>query len=65
MSRSSEDALIARYFAPLATLPGSERLIDDAALISPSAGHVHLVERLDGREAGGRALLGTAHSPAP
>jgi thiamine-monophosphate kinase len=43
MSRSSEDALIARYFAPLATLPGSERLIDDAALISPSAGHAFVV----------------------
>ncbi len=43
MSRSSEDAVIARYFAPLATLPGSERLTDDAALISPPPGHAFVV----------------------
>jgi thiamine-monophosphate kinase len=43
MSRSSEDALIARYFAPLATLPGSERLTDDAALVSPPPGHAFVI----------------------
>ena len=34
----SEDALIARLFAPLAG-PGGLGLKDDAALISPPAGH--------------------------
>jgi thiamine-monophosphate kinase len=43
MSRSSEDALIARYFAPLATLPGSEGLTDDAALVSAPTGHAFVV----------------------
>ncbi|MDQ0471553.1 thiamine-phosphate kinase [Labrys wisconsinensis] len=38
MTRLSEDALIARYFAPLATLPGADGLRDDAALLTPPAG---------------------------
>ena len=38
MGRPSEDELIARYFAPLAG-PGGLGLEDDAALISPPAGH--------------------------
>lgn len=36
--RPSEDALIARYFAPLAG-PGADSLRDDAATLAPSAGH--------------------------
>ena len=36
--RASEAALIARYFAPLAG-PGAEGLRDDAASLTPSAGH--------------------------
>jgi thiamine-monophosphate kinase len=38
MMRASEDALIARYFAPLAAA-GGLGLRDDAALVSPSPGH--------------------------
>jgi len=33
---SGEDALIARYFRPLATDPGAFNLIDDAAILKPS-----------------------------
>lgn len=36
--RPSEDALIARYFAPLAG-PGADGLRDDAAVLAPSHGH--------------------------
>ncbi|QWG15510.1 thiamine-phosphate kinase [Bradyrhizobium sediminis] len=36
-SRSGEDALIARYFQPLATDPGAFNLVDDAAILKPSA----------------------------
>ena len=43
VARSSEDALIARYFAPLATLPGSDGLRDDAALVAPPPGHAFVV----------------------
>lgn len=38
MSRSGEDALIARYFAPLAG-EGADGLRDDAATLTPSPGH--------------------------
>ncbi|QWG25688.1 thiamine-phosphate kinase [Bradyrhizobium sediminis] len=34
---SGEDALIARYFQPLATDPGAFNLVDDAAILKPSA----------------------------
>jgi thiamine-monophosphate kinase len=34
---SGEDALIARYFRPLATDPGAFGLVDDAAILKPSA----------------------------
>ncbi|MGU3539443.1 thiamine-phosphate kinase [Methylobacterium sp. A54F] len=37
-ARPSEDALIARYFAPLAG-PGADSLRDDAAVLTPSPGH--------------------------
>ncbi|MFY8154056.1 MAG: thiamine-phosphate kinase, partial [Hyphomicrobiales bacterium] len=37
-SRSGEDDLIARYFAPLATLAGADGLRDDAALVAPPPG---------------------------
>ena len=33
---SGEDALIARYFKPLATDPGAFNLVDDAAILKPS-----------------------------
>ncbi|WP_336488504.1 thiamine-phosphate kinase [Methylobacterium nigriterrae] len=36
--RPSEDALIARYFAPIAG-PGADALRDDAAALTPSPGH--------------------------
>jgi len=36
-SPSGEDALIARYFKPLATDPGAFNLGDDAAILKPSA----------------------------
>jgi|SRR5579871_735959 thiamine-monophosphate kinase len=48
---SSEDRLIARYFAPLASDPGAFGLIDDAAAITPSAG-CDLVMTTDGVIAG-------------
>lgn len=38
MARASEEALIARYFAPLAG-PGAEGLRDDAASLTPTLGH--------------------------
>lgn len=38
MARAGEEALIARYFAPLAG-PGAEGLRDDAASLTPTAGH--------------------------
>lgn len=38
MARAGEDALIARYFAPLSG-PGAEGLRDDAASLTPSPGH--------------------------
>jgi thiamine-monophosphate kinase len=38
MPRPSEDDLIARFFAPLATYPGAVGLTEDAALISPPPG---------------------------
>ena len=37
-ARASEDALIARYFAPLAG-PGADGLRDDAATLTPAPGH--------------------------
>jgi len=36
---SAEDELIARYFKPLAKHPGAFDLADDAAAITPPAGH--------------------------
>ena len=36
--RLGEDALIARYFAPLSG-PGADNLRDDAATLTPSPGH--------------------------
>jgi len=36
---SAEDRLIARYFVPIATHPGALGLTDDAAFITPPAGH--------------------------
>ena len=38
MARAGEEALIARYFAPLAG-PGAEGLRDDAASLTPTPGH--------------------------
>ncbi|PTM61569.1 thiamine-phosphate kinase [Phreatobacter oligotrophus] len=38
MTRPSEDALIARFFAPLATSAGADGLTDDAAVIPPGEG---------------------------
>ncbi|GMA73812.1 hypothetical protein GCM10025880_02290 [Methylorubrum aminovorans] len=38
MARAGEEALIARYFAPLAG-PGAEGLRDDAASLTPTLGH--------------------------
>src|ERR1700674_3179067 len=35
-SASAEDALIARYFKPLATDPGAFNLVDDAAILKAS-----------------------------
>jgi thiamine-monophosphate kinase len=37
--QSAEDRLIATYFRPLATHPGALGLTDDAAVLSPPAGH--------------------------
>lgn len=42
-SRSGEDDLIARYFAPLATLAGADGLRDDAALVAPPPGSAFVV----------------------
>jgi thiamine-monophosphate kinase len=43
--RLSEFELVARYFAPLArAFPGAYGLLDDAAVISPSAGHELVVK---------------------
>jgi thiamine-monophosphate kinase len=49
--RPSEDALIARYFAPLATHAGADDLRDDAALLTPPPG-VSLVLTADALVAG-------------
>ncbi len=38
VTRPSEDALIARFFAPLATSAGADGLTDDAAVIPPGEG---------------------------
>ena len=48
---SAEDRLIARYFKPLAKHPGTFGLADDAAAITPPAGH-DLVLNTDGLIAG-------------
>jgi thiamine-monophosphate kinase len=48
---SAEDRLIARYFKPLAKHPGAFGLGDDAAAITPPAGH-DLVLKTDGLIAG-------------
>jgi thiamine-monophosphate kinase len=50
---SAESRLIARYFKPLATHPGAFGLADDAAAITPPAGH-DLVLKTDG-------LIGGVH----
>ncbi|MEJ1158603.1 thiamine-phosphate kinase [Prosthecomicrobium sp. N25] len=50
-ARPSEDGLIARWFAPLATDPGSFRLGDDCASLSPPPGH-DLVLKTDAVAAG-------------
>jgi thiamine-monophosphate kinase len=38
-AQSNEDRLIARHFKPIATHPGAFGLVDDAAKLSPPAGH--------------------------
>jgi len=48
---SAEERLIARYFRPLATVPGALRLADDAAVIAPPPGS-DLVVTTDGVIAG-------------
>lgn len=48
---SAEDKLIARYFRPLAKHPGAFDFTDDAAAITPPAGH-DLVLKTDGLIAG-------------
>jgi thiamine-monophosphate kinase len=48
---SAEDRLIARYFKPLAKHPGAFGFADDAAAITPPAGH-DLVLKTDGLIAG-------------
>ena len=48
---SAEDRLIARYFKPLAKHPGAFGFTDDAAAITPPAGH-DLVLKTDGLIAG-------------
>lgn len=50
-SRPSEDALIARWFRPLATRPGALGLLDDCAELTPPAGH-DLVLKTDAVAAG-------------
>lgn len=37
--RSGEDGFIARFLRPLATAPGALNFLDDAALLTPPAGH--------------------------
>src|SRR5215471_14970809 len=44
---SAEDRLIARYFKPLATHPGTFGFTDDASAIAPPPGH-DLVLKTDG-----------------
>ncbi|MDQ0395094.1 thiamine-phosphate kinase [Labrys monachus] len=46
MTRLTEDQLISRFFAPLATLAGARGLTDDAAVLSVPAGR-HLVVTAD------------------
>jgi thiamine-monophosphate kinase len=41
-SISGEDALIARYFQPLATDPGAFNLVDDAAILKPNGDEIVL-----------------------
>ena len=53
---SGEDALIARYFKPLATAPGAFGLDDDAALIKPRSGE-EIVVTTDAIVAGVHFLL--------
>jgi thiamine-monophosphate kinase len=48
---SAEERLIARYFRPLATVPGAFRLADDAAIIEPPPGS-DIVVTTDGVIAG-------------
>ena len=48
---SAEERLIARYFRPLATVPGALRLADDAAVIAPPPGS-DIVVTTDGVIAG-------------
>ncbi|MDQ2083693.1 thiamine-phosphate kinase [Xanthobacteraceae bacterium Astr-EGSB] len=50
---SPEDRMIARHFKPLATAPGAFGLVDDAAVITPPAGH-DLVLKAD-------AIVGGTH----
>lgn len=50
---SNEDKLIARFFTPLATHPGALGLTDDAAFLTPPAGH-DLVLKTD-------AIVGGVH----
>lgn len=51
MARLTEDQLISRYFAPLATSAGARGLTDDAATLSVPNGH-HLVVTADALVAG-------------
>jgi thiamine-monophosphate kinase len=53
---SGEDALIARYFKPLATAPGAFGLDDDAAVIKPGSGE-EIVVTTDAIVAGVHFLL--------
>ena len=54
---SGEDRLIAKYFRPLAQHPGAFGLIDDAAVLTPPAGH-DLVLTTDGVIAGVHVFAG-------
>ena len=51
ITESAEDRLIARYFRPLAAIPGAFGLIDDAAVVTPPPG-CDLVLTTDGVIAG-------------
>jgi thiamine-monophosphate kinase len=53
MAESAEDKLIARFFRPLATHPGALGFADDAAFMTPPAGH-DLVLKTD-------AIVGGVH----